>query len=314
MKLLLTGGLGYLGGRLARHLVPQSGYEVILGTRRDTGPVVGLTGAQAAQMTWDSSRALQEICQGVDAIVHLAGMNAQECAARPVEAYEFNVAATARLVQAAIQRGVRRFVYVSTAHVYNSPLAGTITEETCPVSPHPYAASHRAAEDIVRFAARQGDLEGVVIRLSNAYGAPASKDANCWMLLINDLCRQAVTTRRMVLQSTGLQRRDFVPLAEVCRAIQHLLELPAQNLVSDVFNVGGQWAPTLWEVACLLQERCQQSLGFEPGLERAAPQEGETSGELEYRIDCLQKTGFQLNPDKMGEIDHLFKFCQTAFK
>ena len=92
-------------------------------------------------------------------------MNAQNCVTDPVAALEVNAVATARLLQAAIRQGAKRFIYLSTAHVYGSSLSGVITEETCPASLCPYAASHRAGEDVVRitipsisprwFAARQ---------------------------------------------------------------------------------------------------------------------------------------------------------------
>src|SRR3546814_17036700 len=93
-------------------------------------------------------------------------MNAQNCAANPVEALEFNGVATARLVQAAARVGIRRFIYLSTAHVYCAPLTGTITEDTCPRNLHPYATSHLAGENAVLSAVQAGEISGMVLRLS----------------------------------------------------------------------------------------------------------------------------------------------------
>jgi UDP-glucose 4-epimerase len=313
MRVLITGGFGYLGGRLAQFLASQSGYELVLGSRRQTEPPRWLPMVKTAQTQWDSPAGLEKICTGVDAVVHLAGMNAQDCAADPVAALEFNAVATARLMRSAVRQGVKRLVYLSTAHVYGSPLAGVITEETCPVSLHPYAASHRAGEDVVRAAHQRGEIGGTVIRLSNAYGAPAHKDADCWMLLVNDLCRQAVTTKHMVLRSSGVQRRDFVPLRDVCRSIDHLLHLPGKNLVNGLFHVGGEWSQTVWEMACLVQERCTATLGFRPELTRIAPQTGETAAGLDYRMEGLRRSGFLPSSDKIGELDGLIEFCKTSF-
>jgi UDP-glucose 4-epimerase len=66
----------------------------------------------------------------------------------------------------------------------------------------------------VRFMHERGDIEGIVIRVSNSFGAPAHQHANCWMLLVNDLCRQAVSTGQMTLRSSGIRRRDFVTLTD----------------------------------------------------------------------------------------------------
>ena len=120
--------------------------------------------------------------------------------------------------------GVPRFLYFSTAHVYGSSLEGTITEQTCPRNLHPYATSHLAGEQAVLEAAQRGAIRGVVFRLSNAFGAPVSSEVNCWMLLVNDLCRQAVTTGELALRTAGLQLRDFVTLEDVTRAVLHVLQ------------------------------------------------------------------------------------------
>lgn len=313
MRVLLTGGFGYLGGRLAQFLMSNAADEVLVGTRQQCISPHWLPQAKVVQIHWDSQAHIEQVCAGVDVVIHLAGMNAQDCAADFIAALEFNGLTTARLLRAAVRQGVKRFIYLSTAHVYGNPLTGVITEETCPVSLHPYATSHRAGEDVVRGAHQRGEIEGIVVRLSNAYGAPAHKDANCWMLLVNDLCRQAVTTQRVVLRSSGLQRRDFIPLSDVCRAVEHLLHLPQHDLVKNVFNVGGGWSPTVWEIACLVQSRCAVILGFQPNLSRVPPQPGETATELDYRCDLLCQSGFQPGLDKTGEIDRLLEFCKVSF-
>jgi len=312
-KVLITGGLGYLGGRIAQFLGLQGQAEVILGSRQPCLPPAWLPAARMVETRWDSDSALEAICAEVDAVVHCAGMNAQACAADPVAALQINAVATARLVRAAARMRVKRLIYMSTAHVYGSPLTGVLTENTCPVALHPYATSHRAGEDAVLSAFQRREIDGIVIRLSNGYGAPMHKEVDCWTLLVNDLCRQAVSTRRMLVHSSGLARRDFVPLQAVCSAVAHLLHVPAQDLGSGLFNVGGDWSPTVWEMACLVQERCAGSLGFRPELSRAAPQAGETTAPLDYRLDNLLRSGFQPPADKLAEIDQLLAFCQDSF-
>ncbi len=312
MNILVTGGLGYVGGRLAQHLCGL-GHTVVLGTRRKTGPPDWLPQAGVVRCQWDSREALRDICDGMDAVIHTAGMNAQACAADPVAALAFNGVATSRLLEAACLQRALRFIYVSTAHVYDSPLTGAITEKTCPKNLHPYAASHRAGEDAVRFSNRRGIIEGVVIRLSNSFGAPAHKSADCWTLLVNDLCRQALTTSKMVLNSSGLQRRDFISMADACNAISHLLHLPAERLGEDMFNVGGRWAPTVWEMACLVRSRCEASMGFKPELSRVMPANCEITAGLDYCIDRLLQTGFRSDADPLAEIDQLLLCSKQWF-
>ena len=191
MRILITGGFGFVGGRLAEHLA-QAGHQIVLGTRNARNPPVWLPQAKVAQIVWDDDCVLKRILDGVNVVIHAAGMNAQECADKPVVALEFNGVATARLIAAAVRVDVQRFIYFSTAHVYASPLVGTINEETYPRNLHPYATSHLAGEHAVLSTNKCGEIQGIVLRLSNAFGSPMHKSVNCWRLLVNDLCRQAV--------------------------------------------------------------------------------------------------------------------------
>jgi UDP-glucose 4-epimerase len=238
-------------------------------------------------------------------------MNASDCAFDPVRAVEFNAGITARLLHAAIKRGVKRFIYLSTAHVYGGVLSGNISETTCAVSLHPYATSHRAGEDVVLGARQRGEIEGVAMRLSNAYGAPAHRDVNCWMLLVNDLCRQALTSQRMVLRSTGMQRRDFIALTDACRAIMALLKLPERELGDGLFNAGGEWSPTILEMAHRIAERVFSVTGRKPEIRRQLGGIGKSTEALNYQIQKLIDIGFDLSSNDIvdREIDELIRFC-----
>ena len=311
MKVLITGGFGYLGSRLAQFLISQGVNEIILGSRRLMESPSWLPHAKVVKIQWDSLSKLEEICSGIDVVIHLAGMNAQDCANDPVSALEFNGVAAGRLLHAAMRRGVKRFIYLSTAHVYASLLQGEITEATCPTNLHPYATSHRAGEDVVRFAHQSGNIEGIVIRLSNAFGVPAHKDANCWMLLVNDLCQQAVSDKRLVLHSSGLQRRDFVTLTDVTRAISHLLNLNNEQVADGLFNVGGVWAPSIADMAELIQSRCNELFGFKPDLVIREKAGKEKSCLIDYSIEKLIATGFSLTGEPVTEIDHTLELCRN---
>ena len=203
---------------------------------------------------------------------------------------------------------------MSTVHVYGSPLTGEITEDTKPTPVHPYALSHRAGEDAVRTSSQSGEIEGVVIRLSNAYGAPADKDVNCWMLLVNDLCRQAATSGRLVLRSAGLQKRDFIPLYDVASAIKHFIELPLDKSGDCIFNLGGEATYRIIDMAELIAARCEAVLGYRPEIERPEPVPDGSSSELNYQMDKLKETGFCLNGNIENEIDAILGFCRKNFK
>lgn len=314
MRVLITGGFGLIGGRLALHL-QQAGMQIVLGTRQARPSPDWLPEAEVVTTNWCDTDALATICRQVDVVIHTAGMNAQDCSVDPATALEFNGLATARLVDAATRAAVKRFIYLSTAHTYASPLSGIITEDTCPRNLHPYATSHLAGENVLLYASRcQKKIEGVVLRLSNAFGAPVHKDVNCWMLLVNDLCRQAVTTGKLVLRSDGSQQRDFITLKDTVRCIEHFLSLPFLACSDGLFNLGGERTQSVLEMTQLVAERCSIILGFTPLIERLNTPYEETAIPLNYRIDKLKSTAFTLQRDYQSEIDATLSLCQMDFE
>lgn len=313
MRILITGGFGFVGGRLAVHLA-KAGHQIVLGSRTAITPPVWLPQAEVAKIVWDDDGALEQSCNGVDAVIQAAGMNAQDCVTDPVAALAFNGLATARLVAAASRAGVQRFIYLSTAHVYSCPLVGTITEETCLRNLHPYATSHLAGEHAVLSASERGGGQGIVLRLSNAFGVPVHKDVNCWMLLVNDLCKQVAQTRKLVLKTSGLQQRNFVGMTEVCGVAERLVVGNGESVYPGIFNVGAGVSQSVLAMAQLIQQRCVQILGFEPVLQRGQDEVDEQHPMLTYRTDNLAALG--INSNGLGdavEIDSLLRFCQLTF-
>lgn len=313
MRILITGGFGFVGGRLGHHLY-QVGHQVVLGSRNATSPPNWLPYAEVAKIDCNNVRALKQTFKGIDVLIHAAGMNALDCATNPVAALEVNGFATARFLDAAIQSSVKRFIYLSTAHVYANPLIGTITEETCPSNLHPYATSNLAGENVVLGATQRGEIEGFVLRLSNVFGTPMENEVNCWTLLINDLCRQISNSRKIVLRSDGNQQRDFISMSETCRILEYIITFGAHTLSTKVINVGSGKSQTVYEVARLIQSRCQILFGFKPEILRpkiGVPEKHET---LEYKTNKLAKLGLRVSSDNTFEIDNLLIFCHASFK
>jgi len=312
---LLTGGLGYVGGRVAEWLARDPALEIYVTTRNpaltDLPPWCPRDHCIRLDLTNDED--INNACIGMDTVVHFAALNEIDSQKDPVRALLINGLGTQKLVKSAESAGVKRCIYFSTAHIYRSPLQGTITETTLPRPVHPYAISHRTAEDIV-LAANQGcSLSGVVIRLSNSLGAPINPRVNRWSLIANDLCRQAVTTGEIRLKTSGMQERDFIALSDVARAVSHVIQLPDTVLGDGIFNLGGEKGLSILQLATLIQERCRVKLGFTPPLHRPEPTPGETWVPLMYSIEKLKATGFVLTGNLVEEIDNTLLFCKNHF-
>jgi UDP-glucose 4-epimerase len=313
-KVLITGGLGYIGSRIAVFLATIPGYQVSVTTRKkavETAAYKIPNNIQVINEANADGTAMQKAISNTDLIIHLAALNEIDSVKRPVEAIKVNVLNSYQVLEQAIQHAVKRFIYFSTAHVYGTPLTGTISEKTIPRPVHPYALTHRAFEDFVTAASDSKKISSVVIRLSNSFGPPAFNSADRWTLLVNDLCKQAAITGTMTLKTAGLQQRDFITLQDVCRAVKHFMDLPAEHLNDGIFNLGGNTSMSIIDMAKLVQERFKKVTRNEVVLSAPAPSEQDLKQDysLHFNIDKLRSTGFALENDISKEIDDTIMFC-----
>ena len=171
MKVLVTGGAGYIGSHAVREL-RDAGHAVAVlddlsyGHRQAVPPEVPLIDADMA----DAS-ALRRGLEGVDAVIHFAGLLSVADSVRdPASYYRVNVVKGLALLDAMIAAGVRRIVFSSTCAVYGVPLRVPI-DESHPQDPiNSYGATKRAFERALQDYARAGLLRAVALRYFNAAG------------------------------------------------------------------------------------------------------------------------------------------------
>ena len=311
MKILITGAFGYLGGRISSFFSSISEYEIILASTRAVKIPSPSKNIKVVQINWKDEESISNACTNIDVIIHTAGMNAQDCNINPVEALNVNGIYTAKLVENAISNKVKKIIYFSTAHVYNSPLKGIITEDVSPKNKHPYSTSHLAGENAVIQAHLSGKLQGVVLRLSNCIGAPKDVNSNCWMLLVNDLCKQIIEHQKMKLNTNGKQLRNFITIKDVCRVVNLFIELNFRSNENTIFNVGNETISII-EMAEIIQKRCKLILGFSPKLE-INKQDNVTAENFQYKTNKLDSIGFKSQSSYEKEIDDLLIFCKNHF-
>jgi UDP-glucose 4-epimerase len=312
MRVLVTGGYGYIGGRLVKVLASDPDFSVTIAGRRIVRP--SLSGVLTMAVDWDNSASLDAACRAQDAVVHLAAMNEPDCEKEPTLALQTNGLGTLMLLQAAQSAGVRRFVYVSTSKVFGAEPTCTIDESSVPRPANHYSITHRLAEDYVLAAHGKGLLQGIVLRLSNSLGAPAGPEVNAWMLIANDLCCQAATTKRIRLKSTGLAWRNFIAMADTVAAIRHALTVSPDLLSDGLFHLGGPETFPIRDLALRIAGRADRMFEQSTKVEWALEQSAAARRMLEWRTDKLCSTGWKATTSLDEEIDSTLKMCRDTFK
>lgn len=247
---------------------------------------------------------------GVDTVVHLAAPNEVECARHPDQALNDTAVATRRLAEAASAAGVRRFVYLSTVHVYGAAMAegATITESTVPEPRFVYSIAHLASEHLASAFASAGgsSMDVVVLRATNVIGAPGHPAVDRWTLLSNDLCRQAVTNGVLELRTHGMQWRDFMAMEDAVRMISAFLD--PDGLPAGVYNLGSGEPMTCYRLAELVQEAAEEHTGGRPPI-HAPPPPALPPKPYWVSVDRLAALGLVASAPLTAAIAETLRFC-----
>ena len=229
MRVLVTGGAGFIGGALARRLLGE-GHEVVVADRR---PVAAELAADLNEVVTgdlrDSEVADKALAEGTEAVLHLAAATSVlRSVADPDDVYRTNVALTHHLLERCRTLGVPRLVLASTNAVVGTGAGGGVIDERSPLEPlTPYGATKAAGEMLLAAYRSSYGMGAVSLRLTNVYGPGVwVKDG-----LVARLFKAARTISDggeagIRINGDGLQVRDYVFLGDVLDAFLAALAGP----------------------------------------------------------------------------------------
>lgn len=283
MRILLTGASGLIGQAVYKKLSQE--HEVVTLGRSERADVrVDLADVDALH-----AKALPSS----DALVHCAGIVDEDFREDPVRAARRAMFGAGALARQAVAAGAKHLAYVSSAHVYG-PMIGRI-DENSPVNPvSDYAISHYVTEQIFRRHA-QGSVVAAAFRPCAVFGQLEDPDAfRRWTLIPFSFPREAVLEQRIVIRSTGQQRRNFVGTDDIADSIHRWLNSP--SFPWQAINPVGDTSSTVFEFA----ERCADISGRLTGgtcvIERQAPNGPQPGDDFDY-VSTLPQVGTRQSMD-----------------
>ncbi|KPC81921.1 MULTISPECIES: dTDP-glucose 4,6-dehydratase [Streptomyces] len=246
MRILVTGGAGFIGSHFVRQTLQNSypelaGAEVTVvdkltyaGRRENLAPVSESPTLRFVEGDICDTQLMPEVMRGMDLVVHFAAeSHVDRSISGAAEFVRTNVLGTQTLLTAALDTGVSKFVHVSTDEVYGSLDAdGEPWTEEEPLAPNsPYAASKASADLMVLAFHRTHGLPVCLTRGSNTYG-PHQYPEKIVPLFVSRL----LTGRKVPLYGDGENIRDWLHVDDHCRGIALVA---ASGKSGEIYNVGG---------------------------------------------------------------------------
>ncbi|MCQ6280430.1 NAD-dependent epimerase/dehydratase family protein [Bacillus sp. EB600] len=250
MKVLVTGGLGFIGS----HLVDQYilyGYDVVILDNLSTGSLSNLNPDTSLinMSLLDNTLADCLHKEKPDIISHQAAqVNVRTSVTNPIYDVETNLLGTIRLLQAAGQVGIKKFIFASsggTVYGQTPEIALPETFNTKPVSP--YGINKLASEFYVDFYAKQYGFQSIILRYSNVYGSrqnPASESG-----VVSIIKNRLQSGLPPVIYGDGEQIRDYIHVSDVTAA--NILVSQLDSPKHEIFNVGTGKGTSLNELLAL---------------------------------------------------------------
>lgn len=308
MKVLITGGAGFIGHHLAIYL-NNLGYDVVCVDnllRSSKEAINALRGMGIKLIVTDvvDYRSLGKVFNDLrpDAIVHTAALvSVTESFIIPDDYIRCNVIGTLNTIRLSCELGIDRFIYISSAAVYGDPIKLPITEDH-PLNPiSPYGLSKLVGEEVVRLYSRIYGVKYIVLRLFNVYGPrqPLDEYSGVIRKFIDRISRGLPP----IIYGDGTQSRDFIHVTDVCRAIELSLSTKAFN---DVYNVGSGRPISINELAELIISIS--------GLKIKPLYEAPRAGDIRHSYADISKISSRLGFKPSITIEEGIKELITAYK
>jgi UDP-glucose 4-epimerase len=247
MKVLVTGGAGFIGSHIAEYFV-EAGHTVRILDNLVTGFLHNVPQYKNIEFVrgdiCDSST-IEKAVSGMNYVFHEAALVSVPLSCeRPAEAFRVNTLGTLNVLQACVKAGVDKFVTASSAAVYGNNPVLPKSEDMYPEPASPYAISKLDGEYLAKMFYKDQGLRTTCLRYFNVYG-PRQDPKSPYAAVIPIFLERAKAGKDLVIYGNGLQSRDFVHIKDVVRANAEALE----HGDGQVFNVAMGKSVTVLELA-----------------------------------------------------------------
>ena len=300
MRVLITGGAGFIGSHLVEHF--HTDHKVVVVDNLRSGYRENLEGFRHDfhEVSITEQDSLVALFEGVDLVFHMAAMvSVPESLKDPYECVEINTLGTLNVLEAARRNGVKGVVFATSAAVYGDNPVVPKVESMLPEPKSPYAVTKLDGEHFMRIYASQWGLKTASLRFFNVFG-PRQDPTSQYAAAIPIFVHRALRGQDIVIYGDGSAVRDFVFVKDVVSAC-----LLAARQGGDVLNAARGEYITILELARLIK----QLTGSSSKIVHADPRPGDIHTSY-ADISRISRLGFKPSPDQRENLLQTIRFFQ----
>jgi UDP-glucose 4-epimerase len=285
MRILITGGAGFIGSHLAEHFHRHAAVRVLDDLR--TGHCSNLTGLDVEFVDGSilDRMILSRVMQDVDYVYHLAAfVSAPQSILEPHTCVNLNVTGLLNVLEAAATAGVRKLCFSSSAAVYGDSAIVPKREDMCPEPRSPYAVTKLDGEFYCRQFSEAGRLETVALRFFNVFG-PRQDPAGAYGAAVPVFFQRALEGKSLIIFGDGSQTRDLIYVRDIVAALVFANQTPG---LTGVFNAGYGDQITILELA----RRIRSLTGSRSSIRFESARPGDVR-HSRASVERLQNAGFR---------------------
>ena len=285
MKILVTGGAGFIGSHIVEHFQKQAEVRVLDNLR--SGFKHNLAGLQHEFIEGSilNRELVRQAVSSVDYVFHLAAMiSVPESMQKPVECNELNTTGTLIVLEEAARAGVKKLAFSTSAAIYGDNPVTPKVETMFPEPKSSYAITKLDGEYYCDMFTREGRLQTACLRYFNVFG-PRQDPKSQYAAAVPIFIDKAVKNEAITIYGDGEQTRDFIFVKDIVAANAFFA---TQSPATGVFNVAYGQRITINDLAKTI---CKLT-GSGSEIKHAAPRSGDVKHSL-ASIEKLKATGFQ---------------------
>lgn len=310
MRVLVTGGAGYIGSVTSR-LLSEAGWDVLILDNFEKGHRAAVKGFEVAEGDIRDAAFLETVFSkcDFDAVVHFAAyIEVGESVERPLAYFRNNFCGGLNLIDACVRAGVKRFVFSSTAAVYGMPAEVPVTEDAPAAPINPYGHSKRNVEIALEYCRRAHGLSYAALRYFNAAGAhpdgTMGEDHRPESHLIPRILAAAREGRGVAIYGTdyptpdGTCVRDYIHVMDLAEAHVLALEAIRDEGAGEVLNLGNGRGFSVREVISTARE----VTGIDIEVREGPPRPGDAPALVASSQRAREALGWRPRFDELGTI------------